>query len=885
VTFRTTRALATRDLRRYFANPIGYVFITLFIFLSGVAAFWRPRFFLNNLANLDQLNEVFPLLLLFFVAALTMGVWAEERKAGSDELLLTLPATDLEVVLGKYLAVVGVYTIALLFAVSHAIVLAWLGSPDPGLLVANYIGYWLAGAALIAGGMFASLLTANTAIAFVLAVLVCAVPVAASSAAAVFSAHLARIVEPFTVPFAFEPFARGILDFDAKIYFVLLTAFFLYLNLVLLSRRHWRAAEPGLTLGGHYLLRVVLLVVCVVAVQTIVRRAAISVDVTAERIHTLSDETRRLIAEMPGDRQVSIQAFVSPDVPQDYVQQRESVLSVLHDVAAIAPDRIQLTIDDTQPYSASARTARERYGIVPRLVTDEPGLKSGSTSAGGSATAVFLGVAVTSGADEQVIPFFDRGLAAEYEITRALRVAARTGRKRIGVVDGDAGILGGADYETGRTRLPWAIVSELKRQYDVVKVTPWDPIGEGFDALLVAQPSTLLQQELQHAMDAVKRGVPTLMLLDPMPTMDMRLAPAASMAARANPYAAENQAIVRKNTGDIVAAVTSIGVAWNPARIVWDSYRAHPDLDLPQEVVFVGPGSGNMNAFNPSRVETAGLQDLPLMFPGSLARAEDADVEFEPLLQTGTLSGTASYFQLVQPTEAGPMLNAGIPHQPENQVLTLAARVHRIGTGSPLNAIVVADLDFIADQVFVMREEARTEFDNVTFFLNCIDVLAGDSSFVELRKRRPKYRTLTRVEEETRAFARRMSEEERNARADSDNAIAAAREAVDRARREVEKRPDLDPQSRQVMVRNVLAAENRKLRALQANVEQARDARIEASREAMEAGVRQLQGFIRTIAVVLPPIPVLIVGALVFLRRRSDERRSAVAAGRAGSTA
>jgi gliding motility-associated transport system permease protein/gliding motility-associatede transport system auxiliary component len=877
VTLRTTRALAARDLRRYFSNPIGYVFITLFIFLSGVAAFWQPRFFLNNLASLDQLNAVFPLLLLFFVSSLTMGVWAEERKAGSDELLLTLPATDLEIVLGKYAAVAGIYTIALMFSVSHALVLAWLGSPDLGLLAANYAGYWLAGTALIAAGMFASLLTANTAIAFVLAVLVCSVPVAAPAAASVFSPGLARSLEPYALPHAFESFARGMVELDAIVYFVALAAAFLYLNLVLLSRRHWQPAEQGLSPGAHHLARVAAIIVCVIALQTIAARAAVGFDLTAERLHTLSGETRRLIAEMPAGRQVSIQAFISPDVPRDYVQQRESVLNVLDDVAAIAPDRIQLAIDDTQPYSPSARTARERYGIVPRLVTNTSG-------GGANATPVFLGVAVTSGADEQVIPFFDRGLAAEYEITRALRVAARTGRKRIGVVDADAGMLGGADYETGRTRLPWAIVSELKRQYDVVKVTPWEPIADTFDALLVVQPSSLLQQELQHTIDAVARGVPALVLVDPMPTVDMRLAPAASMAARANPYAAGNQAIVRRNTGDILAAMQSIGVAWNPARVVWDSYRSHPDLDLPQEVVFVGAGSGNLNAFNPSRIETAGLQDLPLMFPGAVSKVEGSDIEFEPLLQTGTLSGTASYFQLVQPTEAGPMLNADIAHHPENQVLTLAARIHRAGTGRPLNAIVVADMDFVADQVFLMREQAGTEFDNVTFFLNCIDVLAGDSSFVELRKRRPRYRTLTRVENETRAFTERLSEEEQNARADSDTAIAAAREAVDRARREVESRRDLDSQARQVLVRNVVATENRKLRALQANVELARNARIEASRETMETGVRRLQGYIRTIAVVLPPIPVLVVGAFVFLRRRSDERRTAVASGRTGST-
>jgi ABC-2 type transport system permease protein len=869
-------ALARRDLRRHFDNPTGYVFLALFILLSGVAAFWRPRFFLNNLANLDQLNQIFPYLLALFVPTLTMGVWADERRQGTDELLLTLPVTDVEVVLGKYASVLGMYSAAVLLSISHVLVLMWLGSPDPGVMAGTYLGFWLAGAALIPVGMLASFMTANTTISFVLGALFCAIPIGLPAAAASFSVAAGRRAAPLGMPHYFSPFGQGTVGLAEVLYFTCLAALFLCLNAIVLGRRRSREA-PQRRLALHHAARAAALLVLFAALVILASRFGGRLDLTADRMHELSGDTERLLAGLPADRPVVVQAFVSPEVPQSYVEARENLLAVLRGVDDISGGTITVVVEETLPFSPQAQRARDRYGIAPRAVADQFG--------DGTTEEIYLGVVFTSGPEEQVIPFFERGLAAEYEIVKALRVVTRSSRRRVGVIDGDVRLFGGLNFRTNQPQLPWGIVDELRKQYEVVEITPYSAITEKLDALLVVLPSRLSVNEMALVAEPIRKGTPTLILVDPLPLLDLTLAPAAPMAAQIDPFRQQDPT-VRVNYGDVRKLLYDLGVNWVPARVAWDSFNAHPDMTaLPAEAVFVTPKNGNADALNRTHAVTRGLQEVLMLYPGHLLPAEPDAFEMQPLLQTGTLSGTTGFFQATRPTPAGPVLAGPVPHQPEGGALTLAAHVRAkapLVPPNPTNVIVVADLDVISDYFFDVRREApvNVTFDNITFFLNAIDVLAGDESFISLRNRRVRLRTLDRVEAQTRSFLEQRSHEEQQTRQEAQTALDSARERLKARVKEIEAREDLDDLARQIMIRNLEAAEGRRLQALETAIATERDAKIAGSREAMETRIRRIRSTIRVTAVLLPPVPVIVVGAIMFARRRRRERAGALLAGR-----
>ena len=239
-------ALFRRELQSYFATPVAYVFIVIFLVLMGAFTFYLGNFYERGQADLGPFFIFHPWLYLLLVPAITMRLWAEERKTGSIELLMTLPITPWQAVLGKYLAAWAFTGVALLLTFPIWITVNYLGDPDNGAIVAAYIGSFLMAGGFLAIGACLSATTRNQVIAFVITVVVCFVFLVSGFPMVLdfFTSWAPQILVDGIASLSFlthfESISKGVIDLRDLIYFSFLILAFLYANTIVLR---WRQAE------------------------------------------------------------------------------------------------------------------------------------------------------------------------------------------------------------------------------------------------------------------------------------------------------------------------------------------------------------------------------------------------------------------------------------------------------------------------------------------------------------------------------------------------------------------------------------------------------------------------------------------------------------------
>lgn len=998
-------ALVKRNVLGYFSNPTGYVFLCLFVLLTSAFAFWTDKFFTANLANLDELSRYMPLILLLFIPAITMSIWSEERRQGTDELLLTLPATDAEIVWGKYLAAAVIFTFSLLFAqisTFTVLTLLSLGDLDVGLIFTTYIGYWLMGLAMLALGMVASFLTNNMTVSFVLGMLLNSLLVAiAWMDHAISAPAMANTAMRWSLWAQFDDFGRGVISLASILYFVSILCIGIYISVILIGRRHWsgRGRDQtqselttltiGVSLGllllglfcflgttltshprflmalqwsggallvlslltinasaiinamqggmlGHFMLRVECLVIAALGLCFYLsRHEVIRQDMTIGDVSSLSPDTIKLLGELDAKRPVTIDAFISADMPKDFIRTRYNLVSSLKELASYSGGKIKVKMhDNLELFSEEAALAETRFGIKKQTVQLQEREKM-------SQEELILGAAFTCGLEKVVVPFFGHGLPVEYELIRSIATVAKGERKKLGVVTTDAQMYGGFSMQGMQPRqIPkQAIIDELEKQYRVEQVDPTSPIEVGkYDALLIVQPSSLGPQELSNVVDAIRQGQPAAIFEDPMPSIfaggslvgtSMDKPPQGGfMGMGGGPPPPK---------GDIralwdVLGIKPIGDAGPagpvPGNIIWQAYNPYPRFTrtgLGPELVFIRDEARDLNddkVFNPDSKMVAGMEELLLLIPGGIEEAIGAKNKFTPLVKTASkATGTLDSQKLRGLQGNRRLLEREFEETQTNKAYTLAAEIigPEINTTEVkptsakqddatadkkadekaaeekkrrIHVVYVADVDML-DGFFLQNRNMPNalfnfRFDNVVFALNAIDAAASDDRFLRIRIRKPQHSTLRMIEEKVSRTRDAETNELKKAQDKFDKSVAELEAEKEKEIASFKKELDgLSKQQSEGKLDAAMLAEfrekERQLQVKEAIINQRIEVRKKQLEQELERDgdklrrdgdrdIESTQNSVKIAATVLPLIFPLLIGLSVYAQRRVRER-------------
>ena len=915
-------AVFWRNLQQYFSSVLGYLFIVVFVTCCAALTF-SPQFFADNLANLDQLSRWFSLLLLIFIPAITMGVWADEKRQGTDSILFTLPASDFDIMIGKYLSVVAVYTTALLFSVTQLIALEVLGDPDWGVIATTYLGYWLAGVSLIAVGMFASSLSQSPTVSFILGALLCAVPILIGR---YFASSLT--LERLGIDYNLNDFTLGLIPLSNVLYFVGLTVFMLYLNMVAISERRWKPSSKTELLIQYVVRAISLAVVLASAVYLLNASgsaATAQADLTSESLYTLDAATIETLDKVKNDDQIiEIEVFVSDDIPRKYVNTKKQLLGLVKQYREYGGSNVSVTVFEVAPNSTQGTDAQGK-GIEP---LDDRSEEYGRIIE----REVFLGAYISSPERTISIPFFEDNDTIEYELSRSIASAYKRGDKpTLGILETDA-FFGGPEVQ-GR-RLQWAYsttLEHLERDYDLKRLTadrlagyllPPKPPGDSTpaaaaplkapDVMLVADPASLDDMGMAMLIQYINAGHPTLILGDPLPFywtsqapigLGILNAPQQERVNRNSRYAqilssSQNPKADGGNAGPLSSA---LGIKWDTGQTVWNLLDPHPDFRGfwtqerlgsvwpevygPYEKAFSfvknNESSSLINQDNPI---TAGLKELLFIYPGTISKTEDSTLDFQPLITAGETSGVSPWsvvttddrqfnqYTMAPTRVVKPVQSTSV----DDEDHVIAAKISGSGD-SPVNVVFIADLDFVSDWYFQQEEALEQRLDSLALLFNALDILSGSDQFVGLRNRRLVPRTLTRLEAIFDGFRAEKAKVDQKRDEEVQALLKVEQTKLDEATAKIQDNQSMGLGEKLQQTFQRASDSQRRFELKQAKLMREKNIEDEKSKSELRSSIEQQEGITRWLSVLLAPLPALLLGGVVLWYRQAGEQRDIAA--------
>ena len=749
------KAIFKREFKSYFDSPVAYVFLTAFLVLIGFLTFGVAMFYERRQADLTPFFFWHPWVYLLLVPAATMGLWADERRNGTAELLLTLPVTVTEALVGKFLAAWAFIGIGLALTFPVALTAGYLGSPDWGVVICGYLGSVMMAGAAAAIGVFASTLSRSSVIGFVvslalvfLLMIVGFDPVTTAVANWGVPSAIVNGVAACSLLTHFEALRRGVADLADIGFYVGVIVFMLAAAKTVTDGR--RGASKG-ALG------LVILAAIVVAGDVVLANLPLRADLTAERFYTLSDGSKAVLGKLEED--VTLKYYVSSsaaDMPMQLKTYAARVQNLLKEYERAAGGHIILEAYDPKPDSDAEEWA-QRYGVEPQTVNP-------------FGSPIYFGVVAVCGDNEETLAQLSPRTEStlEYDITRLVTRVAWPEKPVIGVMTSLPDVLGGGQMNPMMMQMGqrppegWAAFAELGKDYEVRTVaTDAAEIDPDVKTLVVLHAKDLSDKTLYALDQFVLRGGKLIACVDPFSVKDM-------IASRQK----QNPMMMQMGGGQdgpstLGKLFDAWGVKFDTAKVTGD-LEAATKLNNGQGGVDDNPAFLSLSAENMDKGDLLVARLSQVMFPFAGAfvfEKKGMDLTFTPVITTSKENSCSVDKMSVQ-------FGGGAKDMiPDGHERVLAARLSgtfktafpqgpdgtndvskalKEGKGSVL---LVADTDFLADDFCVRM--MKTPFgnipqlinDNLTLFSNVIEQFAGREELIGVRSRGTTDRPFTVVNE------------------------------------------------------------------------------------------------------------------------------------------
>ena len=755
-----TQIICLRELAGYFSSPLAYIFIVIFLLLTGFFTFAAPPFgdFLNT-NNATLSNSFFAYqswLYLILIPPIAMRLWAEELKSGTIELLFTMPVTVMEAVIGKFLAAWIIIGCSLLLTFPYVITVNWLGNPDNGIIIAGYLGCLLLAGSYLSIGCMTSAATENQIISFIFTVLICLIlTLAGHPSITDFFANWAPawvmgILGKLSVFPHFNLIQKGIVNFSDVLYFVSIIIFSLFTTCIVLKLKNRHKNKQLISLAGIFVFFIIL-----ININFLADKIPLRYDITQDKLYTLSESTINILKNLTQSVTIRFYGSRGAEMPiplRLYTKRVEDLLKEYE-----RNSRGNITLERYNPLPDSdAEVSAAMDGIIRQP------LRSG--------VSIYLGLTVSALNHNSTIEFLSpsKEQTLEYDITRSIYDVTHPNKPIVGIISSIpvTGNFSGYIPSMHKQKPPWIFIQELQRNFNIREINySTNHIDKDIDVLLIIHPKNL-SLKTEFAIDQyLLSGGKLLIFVDPYCFAASVSAPKTYFSENTPPPSASN--------------MPSLFSAWGiqfskPKEVVIAPDNAYHALNDPLGKEHPAILNLTANLMDRKDIIMTGLNKINLVFAGAFSGTSTNSLRKTILLKTtpySELFNNFSYrisaseinesfssknknlelmirlsgnFQTAYP-KGPPTQKSSNPNDKKYEKILKQSQ-------KPSSAILIGDVDMLFNSFCVSKQKVydKTIVDvinsNLGFVENAVDQLSGDLNIINIRTRGTIERNFSRIE-------------------------------------------------------------------------------------------------------------------------------------------